>query len=324
MDPFRNLALLACLALAPVLGAQSVTLSAKPLAEALKNPDLLMPQDEPRLAEARSRVRALLQNQPTDQELAGFHERLTLLARHRETRLGRLFFSAMDACPDLENVDPLDDQARVEARFPLALGSSARVCCGWVRSDKDWLISEFSVEITGNAAALFAGAAPYFARGAAATAVLEAAELDYLLGRDPAERLKLESERAPFDYDAALKQRFAVQPGAPAQLLTRLAEGLTGKQTPAEKLALLGRHMASDGARAELEKQGAGQQFWEGIQKQVQQLAQAPRPGAAPVQPGGQVAVRFVRGGAGSGWAVTRLSTGQPALQVESSREESK
>lgn len=313
METFRTFCLLVLAAVAGAMGAQPVTLSAKPLSEALKNSNLLLPVQDANHTQAVGAVTALLLNQPGAAELAAFHTRLAQIAQHKDTRLGRLFFAALDACPDLEQISAEDESARVDVEFPLALGSALRVQVGWARNKMQWLIAEFTIDITGNAGALFATAGPYFGIGRPQPAVLDAAELDYLLGRDPAQRLMLESEREPFDFDAALRRRCALEAGASAALLAKLAEGLTDRRTPAEKTELLAPHLSAEAAKA-LREQGTAIAFWDGLQKQLALLLALPRATGAPAARGGKVQVGRTRQGVYVEWSLSRQDTGRLAL----------
>lgn len=315
MDTFRTFCLLAVMAFGLALGAQPVTLSAKPLSEALQNPDLQLPEDDPKLAAARKAVSDLLLNQPTEAERGVFHQRLMLFARHKDTRLGRLFFYALAGCPDVGNVDAATQSVAVAATFPLALGSGARVRLGWTRKGDSFLVSEFAVEITGNAGALFSGAGPYFSGASVDPLILNADDLDYLLGRDPADRQKLESERGPFDFEAALKRRFELETGAPAALLEKLADELSPKKTPAEKVAALSPHLESDAARKELEQQGAKVDFWDVVQKQVGVLKTMPCPAAAPARPDAAISISRTTDVGTDEWALNRLANGKLGLR---------
>lgn len=182
MAIYRTFCLLALVTLATTAQAQTLTLSAKPLSESLQNPELLLPEENPATAAARKRVTDLLLNQPSDLERPKVHARLADFARHKDTRLGRLFFSALGGCPDLENLDPKSESASLTAEFALALGSGARVRLAWQRKGEHFLVSEFAVEITGNAGALFATAAPYFSPAQVDARLLDAAELDFCWG----------------------------------------------------------------------------------------------------------------------------------------------
>jgi len=315
---YRTFCLLALLATLPALGAQTLTLSAKPLSEALQNSDLLLPEEDPKLADARKRVSELLLNQPTEAERDRFHKRLTLFAKHKQTRLGRLFFAALNGCPDLEQLGKDVSSAGVTATFPLALQSGARVRMAWTRKDEAMLIAEFAVEITGSAGALFAGAGPYFSSAEIEPRILNAAELDYLLGRDTGDRMKLESERSKFDFDAELARRFEIEAGAAGTLIETLAETLSSKKTPAEKIEGLLPHLESDAARNELKKQGAKLEFWDAIDKQLARLKTLPRPAGVPQRKLATVSVTRTDATGTEEWTLTRLDSGKLALRAGS------
>lgn len=326
MAIYRTFCLLALVTLATAAQAQTLTLSAKPLAEALQNQQLTLPEEDPLTAPARKRVTDLLLNQPSDAERAKFHARLADFARHKDTRLGRLFFTALAGCPDLENVDPKTESASITAQFALELGSGARVRLAWQRKDESFLVSEFAVEITGNAGALFAAAAPYFSPAQIDTRLLDAAELDFLLGRDTRDRMRLESERTKFDFAASLASHFELEAGAPATLLADLGKALAGRSTPAEKIAALSPHLAGKQAREELARVGVKPEYWDAVEKQLAALSGQPRPSAAPKRRDGVIETAWRLDDADHAWQVARLSDGKLSLRggvIGAQREES-
>lgn len=318
MPNARNLLLLAITLLSPTLWAETTTLSAKPLVESLKNPDLLLPEGDPKLSAARTVVTEMLFNQPSAAETPKFHARLADLARHRDTRVGRLFFTALGAVPDLQGVAADARGASLVCTFELALGSGAQVRVGWVRVGQTFRVSNFAVEITGNAGALFASAAPYFASGQPNAGVLQAAELDYLLGRDTDERARLESERKPFDFDAALKQRFEVTSGDPVALLQSLADALKPEVSPKDRAARIAPHLAQAADRDALAASAQDPALWKRMAEQLAVLQAKPVATSAPARAGATVEVsQQDASGSSSGWKITRLENGKLGLSAE-------
>ncbi len=314
----RTLLLLAITLLSPTLWAETTTLSAKGLTESLKNPDLLLLAGDPKLETARKAVADMLFNQPSAAELEKFHARLANLARHRDTRVGRLFFTALAAVPAIQGVATDAKGASLVCTFELALGSGAQVRVAWVRVGANFLISNFAVEITGNAGALFASAAPYFASGEPDARVLQAAELDYLLGRDTNERTRLESERQPFDFDAALKQRFEIKAGDPAALLQSLADALKPETPAKDRAGLVSRHLATPEDRAALAAQAQDAELWKRIAEQLAVLQTRPIADSAPLRAGATIEIsQQEASGSSSGWKVSRLENGELGLSAE-------
>jgi len=310
----RALLWMLCCLLAQAVVAQPATLSARPLADALQNGDLLLEQGDEKLAQARAAVEALLLNKPTEHELKRFHARLAALARHRDSRLGRLFFALLRAAPDVHNVGASVERASVTADFALALGSGASVHVGWTRRGEAWLVSELTLSITGNAGALAAAASPYFAQGAPMPEVLNAGELDYLLGRDMEDRGRLPSERTEFDFDAALRARFAIEDGAPAALLESLADGLAAARTPARKTAALAACVEVKGGQAQTFEQAGQRADWKRVESALAALRAGARASGAPVFRGSGVSVRRQTATGETQWSVRRLAAGRLVL----------
>lgn len=313
MSPARLALLTVWGLLAPAMAAQA-TLSIVPLAQAMRNPDLLSADDDPKLEPARKAVSELLLNQPGSEELAGFHQRLRWLALHQDTRLGRLFFAALEALPGVENLPEGASAAGADAYFPLALGSGVQVRAAWSKQAGAFKVSDLSVTITGNAGALLSGAGPYFGSGEPNLLVLNALELDYLLGRDPGERMKLESERAAFDFDESLKKRFEAKAGEPAALLKTLDSEMRGDSPAADKLATLAKHMAEKPAPEELAKQAKDSAAMTQIRAQVEALNNAARPGSAPAFGGASFGVSATTPAGTMEWAIRRAQNGTLAL----------
>src|SRR5690606_10349459 len=130
--PMKTIACIVLICAIPVLGAETTTLSAATLAQALSNPELVDSSDAQAQSAARERVLKLLCNQPSGRELAHVHERLTQLAQHRETRLGRLFFAALRGLPQL-SVPANSSEAAVSTTWPLAFGTALRARVAWRR-----------------------------------------------------------------------------------------------------------------------------------------------------------------------------------------------
>lgn len=282
------------------------TLSIKPLTTALQNPDLSLAQDDAKLIAARKAVTDALLNQPSKDELAGFNNRLKLLSEHRQTRLGRLFFTALEAAPGIENL-PLDaSEAGVAAYFPLALGSGIQVRASWQRAGDTMKISQFSVSITGNAGAFLTAGGPYFGSGTPDPKSLDAIELDFLLGRDPADLMKLESERGTFDFGAALKKRFEVKTGEAAARLKALDTDLAKGKDSKEKAAALGRHLTTAEKKL-LELSAPDPKFWARIKAQVAALSAMAAPDSIPVFDGSSVTVLQATPRGTSEWMLRRI-----------------
>lgn len=295
-----------CVALAPMAGAQ-VTLSAHALCQALQNPDLALPGEDPKAVAAQKAVADMLLNQPSAKELPVFNARLAQIAIHRETRVGKLFFAVLDAAPEVENVPQNADSAGVVAFFPLALGSGARVRLGWTRRGDSFKVAEVAVELTGNAAPFFSAAAPYFGTGNPEAIVLQAAELDYLLGKPIVEPVPAKA----FDFGSALKERVAMEAGAAAALLKSLAEGLGPKATVVAKSELLARHLRSAREREALAKVAQQPKFWQSLGDKLQQLAALPRASGAPVSAEGYVRVAVAQESGPGTYTLTRLASGE-------------
>lgn len=263
------------------------TLSVVPLAKALQNSDL----DSPTPDQARKAVRDLLVNQPTEVELPAFHERLALLARHRDTRLGKLFFRALETMPGIENVPSEARHAEIIVHRPLELQAVVRVHIGFERVGETWLISRFEVGLEGAGAAPVATAAPYFGNGPVRSMFLDVRELELLVGRDISRR----HEGEAFDYDAALAERLKVEEGAYTSVIRKLKQEVTPRAERDKRIAALKPHMDADGARA-MEQADADDKrrdaFWRQVYKQVDTAAAAPAPTGVPARRGGRVLVR--------------------------------
>ena len=300
------------------LAAQTepTTLSVVPLAEALQNPELAE-QNSKGYEAAVQAVSAVMLNRPepdTD-EAAMFREHLADLARHRETRVGKLFFGALRATPDIENLPPKAESAGMNALWPLALGASIRVRAGFAKSGEDWLISELELTVDGVAGAPIAGMAPYFGSGEIRPMLLDLEAIDYVVGRDADDRTRPESERKPFDYDKTLAEIFEAKTGAVQELLTYLGENVRSDVLPDKRVATLRKHLATDSEREALEDAKGDPEFWKGIYAQLKNAAKAPRPAAAPLRTEAKLVVRWRVDGKDKSLTVTRLAPPTPKLE---------
>jgi hypothetical protein len=303
------------LAAAPV---SAETLSVVPLAKSLQNP-ALVDAKSPGFTEAFDQVAKQLLNQPEPGELAAVQARISALAAHRDSRVGKLFFSALGALPDIENLGD-SDFAAVHATWPIALGGSISVRVEYHRSGESWLIAKLETTADGVAAAPLAGMAPYFGIGSPRPELLDLEAIDYLVGRDPADREKIESERAPFDFDAALVPLFESEPGAFESLLTTLDAAIRPGVDREKRIAAVKPHLAdADAVKAMQEADdddGRREAFWTAMREQVAGALKAPRPAAVPKAEGAKVRVRYRAAGSKDEQeqSATRLSTGKLAL----------
>lgn len=263
------------------------TLSVVPLAKALQNSDLFgdSPQD------ARANVRALMVNQPTEAELPAFHERLALLARHKDTRLGKLFFRALETMPGIDNLPADARHAELIVRRPLELAAVVRVHAGFERVGDVWRVARLEVGLEGAGASPVAAAAPFFGSGRVEPLILDARELELLVGRDVESR----HEGRDFDYDAALADYLKLEEGAFTAVIKKLREAVTPRTERNQRIAALKPHMSADAARA-MERADADDKqreaFWSAVFKQLDAAAAAAAPTGVPVRRGGSVMAR--------------------------------
>lgn len=288
---------LLALSMASVLPAAS--LSVVPLAEALKNPALADTKSEG-FEQALADVTALMLNKPPEtEEGEAYKTRVSSLARHRDTRVGKLFFAALHAVPVIENLPEDATSATITADWPLALGASLRVRAAFTLRDETWLISGLDVTADGVAAAPVAGMAPYFGDGRDRIELLNMEALDYLLGRDPADRELPDLERPEFDYDAAITRVFEAEAGAFETLMTELVEKVSPAELPDVRMNALREHLAS---QAEIEAMEAAnldeakqREFWDTMYEQLKLLRDAARPASVAKTAGARVSVLVVR-----------------------------
>lgn len=296
----------------------ATSLSVVALAEALKNPALEDIKSEAFPA-ALAPIQQALLNQPADEdERAAFQQRVSAIARHRDTRVGKLFFAALAATPAVENLQETAEFAAVDCHWPLALGASARVRVEWQLVEKQWRISTLQVVLDGLAAAPISGMAPYFGGGEVRAAMLDLEAIDYLLGRDPADRELPETERPGFDYDAALTALFELESGAYGGLLEKLVAKVTPEAERGKRLEALRPHLATDAEYKALEDADGDadrrEAFWAAVIEQLKQAQQGPRPAAVPSRPGARVDVRVKSAGKEAHAAALRLVSGEVAL----------
>lgn len=295
------------------------SLSVVALAEALKNPALEEINSEG-FAAALEPIQNALLNQPADDdERAVFRQRVSAIARHRDTRVGKLFFAALAAAPEVENLPDNAEFARVDAHWPLALGSNAFVTVEWTLQEKAWRISTLRVTLEGVAAAPISGLAPYFGGGEPRTGMLDLEAIDYLVGRDPADRELPEIERPAFDYDAALVKLFEAETGAFAALLDKLEAGVKPEVERATRLETLKPHLAGEAEFKALTDADADparrEAFWAAVFEQLKQVRQGARPASAPSRNGAGVSVRVRAGGKDAATGALRLESGEVALR---------
>lgn len=259
-------------------------LSVVPLATALQNPDLA--GAEP--AAARAEVLALLVNQPANAaETEQMNERLAELVTHRDTRLGKLFFQALATLPAIEQVPDAATHVDLLAHRPLDLQAVVRIHVSWQKLAQGWMILRFDVGLEGAGAAPIAAAAPYFGNGAPNTAILDAPELDYLVGRDVLTRNEVDP--APFDFDAGLAEKLKVEEGAYATVLNKLRKDVTPRADRAARIAALRPHMSAAAAKG-MENANADEKlrdaFWKEVFAQLARSEKTPQPTGVPTARG--------------------------------------
>ncbi|MBK8208280.1 MAG: hypothetical protein IPK87_16005 [Planctomycetes bacterium] len=286
-------------------------LSVVPLAKALQNPDLAGVDP----LQARADVLAFLVNQPANGAEAGrLHERLAQLATHRGTRLGKLFFQALETLPAIEQVPEAATEVELLAHRPLELQAVVRIHVTWQRQEQDWKISRFDVGLEGAGAAPIAAAAPYFGNGAPNLAILDAPELDYLVGRDVLTRNEVDP--APFDYDAGLADQLNVEEGAYATVMQKLRKEVTARADRAARIAALKPHMSAAAAKG-MESADADEAlrdaFWKEVFAQLVRSEKAPQPAGMPTARGTKLRITALgQGGAELAIvSVTRLPSGE-------------
>lgn len=296
------------------LGAS--TLSVVPLGESLKNPALIEinPESDDYTA-AVDAVTKLLLNKPTEDELAPLQQRLSDLARHRDTRVGKLFFAALAATPAIENLPEGATTAGINVTWPLALGATIRVRAEFAKSGDDWLISEFELTVDGVAGSPIAGMAPYFGKGEIRPLLLDLEAIDYVMGRDAEDRRRPETERKPFNYDEALTRIFESEEGAVAQTLNTLAEKVVPGADVEDRQAALKPHLATRAEREAIDAAGDNLEFWSAIYKQLEATTKLARPDAMPVREGAVVRINWTKDGEPARAICIRLEGGNVAVR---------
>jgi hypothetical protein len=297
----------------------AATLSVVPLAKALQNP-VLTDTKSTEFEAAFKQVTDLLLNQPVDEdEKLAMRDRVAALSAHRDSRVGKLFFAALAAVPEIENLGDAEFAA-IEAGWPLSFGGRLNLRVEYTRHGETWLISALEATADGVAAAPIAGMAPYFGIGAPRPELLNLEAIDYLVGRDPADREKIEAERPAFDFDAALSPIFKAEAGAFKALLEKLQESIKSSVDREKRIAAVKEHLATEAdvkamqdADADPERREA---FWTGMREQVASALESPRPAALPSANGSQVKVRYRMAGKKdeSEQSAQRLATGKVAL----------
>lgn len=164
-------ALLTALLMLASATALAADLTLAPLADALARGD-------------SKAVLEQLANQPADAaEMKRFEARIKLLHRHRDTRLGRLFFDALRGVPTIGNVPVSATATALTVRWPLNLDCELELYAAFTKRAEGWRISEFRLSMSGARASMFATAAPYFASGENTTPIpllLDREEIDEL------------------------------------------------------------------------------------------------------------------------------------------------
>jgi hypothetical protein len=267
-------------------------LSVQPLAAALRNADLGREAGSPEQLAAQAAVQAIFLNQPSEAERDAYRARLAAMAEHQETRLGQMFFAMLESAPALENLPEGAAAAEITVVWPLALGAEARMRVRWeLAGTDDWHISAWTMQLRGAAAALVSAAAPYFGDEPFNAALLDAPELDYLLGRNPLTR---DDPDAPeFDSAGALGRYFGREDGAVHNVWQRLKGAVTPEATPEARAAALRPHLFDDAQRQALERANADpvarEEFWARVIEQIAAGADAPRPDSLPTRTGSRV-----------------------------------
>ena len=297
----------------------AATLSVVPLAKALQNPGLADTKST-EFEAAFKQVTDLLLNQPTGEvEQAAMRERVAALAEHRATRVGKLFFAALAAVPDIENLAE-SEFAAIEVSWPLSFGGRVKVRAEYIRNGETWLISALEATADGVAAAPIAGMAPYFGIGAPRPELLNLEAIDYLVGRDPVDREKVEAERAAFDFDAALTPIFKAEAGAYQSLLEALSEGTKSNVDREKRIAAVKPHLATEADVKAMQEADADPEtreaFWTTLREQIANALKAPRAATMPKANGSTVRVRYRAAGSKEEYeqSATRLDTGKLAL----------
>lgn len=323
----RLAALLLLLAMPTFVGA--TTLSVVPFAKALQNPAFDTKEDT---TGAREALLAMLVNQPaTPAELERFKLRLAQLVRHRDTRLGKLFFKALESTPEVSNLPADATELLLICERPLALGASVAVFVRWRLIEAGWRIAEIEVNLHGAAAATVVNCAPYFGDGMVRPELLNLSELDYLVGRDAADRIKPASEQKPFTFDDGLARCLAMEEGALTQAITAMQDALKPSTDPEDRLAGIAKYLRPEDEKA-LREADADPKLakiaYENLQKVLTKAAAGPGVSAIPARTAGRIELSIMdRNGA----SLVRLhagrkADGQVAFQGEwrEAREESK
>ncbi len=299
--------------------AADTTLSVVPLAKALQNSEL--DGDSP--DEARKAVLDLLLNHPSGKlETEAFHSRLAALARHKDTRVGRVFFRALETLPDVQQVPQGARDVELIVRRPLALEATARVHVAWRLVGETWKVSRLDVYLEGAGAAPVVKAPPYFAEGEIPGEWLNAEELDYLFGRDPTQRNQ--PDEGPFDFSAAMERYFKAEAAAYETLIARLRKEITPRTERPARMAALKPHLTRD-RQATMENADADdarrEEFWKGVFDHLAQADKGVRPSSMPVGKGSEVKItaRDADGKVLAECVAQRLQTGEiaPRVRVE-------
>jgi hypothetical protein len=275
----------------------ATTLSVVPLAEALKNSALEDTNSEGFALGVEAVSTQLLNRPASEAETLAFHARLSAIARHRETRVGKLFFAALMATPAIENLGESQFVA-MEVTWPISLGANVDVRVEYTLKEGKWLISTLEVTAQGVAAAPVAGMAPYFGHGNPRPELLDLEALDYLVGRDPADREQAEADRAAFDFAGALPAFFEAEAGALKTVLDTLHDALKQGTEREKRIEALTPHLAGAAEVKAMVEADADPEtrdkFWTEVREQISTALEAPRAVAVPRKPGAEVRVRWV------------------------------
>lgn len=305
-----RLAALLLLLVMPCL-AGATTLSVVPFAKALQNPAFDSKEDT---TAARDALLAMLVNQPATQaELERFKLRLAQLVRHRDTRLGKLFFKALESAPEVSNLPADATEVLLICERPLALGASVAVFVRWRLLEAGWRIAEVEVNLHGAAAATVVNCAPYFGDGMIRPELLNLSELDYLVGRDAADRIKPASEQKAFTFDDGLARCLAMEDGALTQAITAMQAALKPTTDPEDRLAGIAKYLRPEDEKALREADAdpkLAKVAYESLQDVLDKAAAGPGVSAIPARNAGRVELSVAdRNGA----SLVRLHAGRKA-----------
>ena len=175
----------------------------------------------------------------------------------------------------------------------------------------------------GVAAAPVTGMAPYFGSGELREEMLDFGPIDYLVGRNPADRERPDSERPVFDYSEAVAKLLKAEEGALERVIKKLKDEVKPGVERKDRLAALKQHLATDEEREAAVAADADpdlrEDFWNRVYAQIEDALAVPRPGSVPEGRGAEVQIRY-RLAEGSGTtegklAAIRLQSGKVAVR---------